>query len=233
MSSKPIHVLIPALNEEENIGKVIEGLRDLDLNLNIMVLDDGSDDNTAEEAEKRGAKVIRHIVNLGQWAALRTLFHISIIKKGGIVVTLDADGQHPPENLTAIINPLLREEADLVIGTRFKGQNKPYMLAHRYFGIKFFNKLIKQRTGLELTDCTSGYKAYRAELLSKVLPKLEEAQYGALESIIQASKHGARICEIPITSKSSNKTTKGSLRYAYNLLRTIFSAREGSRAKVD
>jgi len=139
-------------------------------------------------------------------------------------VTLDADGQHSPENLTSIINPLLREEADLVIGTRFKGQNKPYMLAHRYFGIKFFNKLIKLRTGLDLTDCTSGYKAYRIDLLLKLLPKLEENQYGALEAIIEASKIRARIYEIPIISNTSNKTTKGRLRYAYNLFRAIFKS---------
>ena len=224
MSSTPIHVLIPALNEEENIGKVIEGLKDLDLNLNIMVLDDGSNDKTAEEAEMRGAKVIRHMVNLGQWAALRTLFHISIMEKGGIVVTLDADGQHSPENLTAIIDLLLRGEADLVIGSRFKEQNKPHMPTHRYFGIKFFNKIMKLRTGFELTDCTSGYKAYRVELLSKLLPKLEENQYGALEVIIEASKLERRVCEIPIISNQSNKTTKGRLRYAYNLLRTIIKS---------
>ena len=224
MSSKPIHVLIPALNEKEKIGEVIEGLKDLDLNLNIVVLDDGSNDNTAEEAWKREVKVVRHMVNLGQWAALRTLFHISSIEEGEIIVTLDADGQHSPESLTAIISPLLREEADLVIGSRFRGQNKPHMSTYRYFGIQFFNKIMKLRTGLELTDCTSGYKAYRADLLSKLLPKLEENQYGALEAIIQASKYGARICEVPITSKSSNKTTKGSLKYVYNLLRTIFKS---------
>ena len=100
----PIHVLIPALNEEENIGDVIEGLKDLDLNLNIIVLDDGSNDNTAEEAHKRGAKVVKHMVNLGQWAALKTLFRISIMENGGISVTVDADGQHSPENLKAIVS---------------------------------------------------------------------------------------------------------------------------------
>jgi len=221
MSSRPINVLIPALDEEERIGEVIEGLNDLDLNLKIMVLDDGSNDNTAEEAKKHRATVVRHTVNLGQWATLRTLSYISIMEKGEIIVTLDADGQHSPENFTSIIEPLLREEADLVIGSRFRGQNKPHMPTYRYFGIKFFNKLMKLRIGLELTDCTSGYKAYHVEFLSKLLRKLEENRYGALEAIIHASILGARICEIPITSNPSNKTTKGSLRFAYNLLRTI------------
>lgn len=224
MNSRPIYVLIPALNEERTVGKVIESLKNLYSNLKIIVLDDGSNDNTAREAEKHGATVVRHIVNLGQWAALRTLFEISIREKADIIVTLDADGQHSAENLKAMIEPLLREEAELVIGSRFKDEKKPEMPKYRYYGIRFFNKLIKITTGLDISDCTSGYKAYRSEYISKLLPNLKENQYGALELIIEASKLKIRICEIPIISNSSEKTTKGNLRYAYHLIRSILSS---------
>jgi len=222
MNSKPIYVLIPAYNEEKTVGEVINGLKQLDLNLKIIMVDDGSRDKTAERAREAGATVVRHVVNLGQWGALRTAFTVSLLNHAEIVVTLDGDGQHSPKDLPSLVQPLLRNEADFVIGSRFMNITKPDMHTYRYLGIKFFNKILRLNNGLELSDCTSGYKAYRASLVARLLPRLRENQYGALEAIIQASKLGARICERPITSIPSEKTTKGTLRYAYNLLRTIF-----------
>lgn len=224
MNSKPIYVIIPAYNEEETVGEVVEGLKKLDLNLKIIVVDDGSRDKTAEKAREAGAIVVRHSMNLGQWAALKTAFMISSLSGAEIVVTLDADGQHSPENLFSLIYPVLKEEADLVIGSRFLGQDKPHMDSYRYFGIKFFNKLMKLSTGLELSDCTSGYKVYRGDLVANLLPMLSENQYGALEVIIRSSRLSAKICERSIFSIPSNRSTKGNLKYAYNLLRTIFNS---------
>ena len=143
MSNKTIFVIIPAYNEEETVGEVVEGLTKLDLNLKIIVVDDGSRDKTAEKAREAGAVVVRLLTNLGQWAALKTAFTISSLSGAEIVVTLDADGQHSPENLTTLISPVLKREADLVIGSRFMGQGKPDMPTPRYFGIRFFNGLMK------------------------------------------------------------------------------------------
>jgi len=224
MNSKPIYVIIPAYNEEETVGEVVAGLKKLDLNLKIIVVDDGSRDETAKKAREAGALIVRHWVNLGQWAALKTAFTISSLEGAEIVVTLDADGQHSPKDLFSLINPVLKNKADLVIGSRFLGQDKPRMNNYRYFGIKFFNKLMKLSTGLELSDCTSGYKVYRGNLVANLLPMLNENQYGALEGIIRTSRLGAKICERPISSIPSNRSTKGNLKYAYNLLRTIFNS---------
>jgi glycosyltransferase involved in cell wall biosynthesis len=221
MNNKPIYVLIPAYNEENSIGNVIEGLKKLDMDLEIIVVDDGSKDSTRDVAMKAGALVVRHAVNLGQWAALRTAFMISLLDNAEIVITMDADGQHCPENLLTIATPVLKGEADLVIGSRFLDANKPDMQIHRYYGIKFFNVLLAFITGLKLSDCTCGYKAYRGKILYSLLPLLKENQYGALESLILASRRRARICERPIISIRSNRTTKGRLRYAFTLFRTI------------
>jgi len=220
----PIHIIIPAYNEEEMIGEVICELNKLDINLKIFVVNDGSKDNTSAIAKKAGTIVIEHIVNFGQWAALKTGFIVSILNGAQIIVTIDADGQHSPENLLDIITPILKGEADLIIGSRFLNEKKPSMQTHRYLGIKFFNILMKLITGKRFTDCTSGYKAYNKDLLMRLIPLLSENQYGALEAIIYASKLGARILEIPIDSNASNKTTKGRLKYLFNLLRILFKS---------
>jgi len=214
-------VIIAAYNEEETVGEVIEGLKKLDLNLKIIVVDDGSRDRTAEKAREAGALVVRHWVNLGQWAALKTAFTISSLEGAEIVVTLDADGQHSPKDLFSLITPVLNEEADLVIGSRFLGQDKPHMDSYRYFGIKFFNKLMKLSTGLELSDCTSGYKVCHGKLVANLLPMLNENQYGALEFLIEATRQRARILEKPVMAKHNTVSKKGKMKYGYNLFRTI------------
>lgn len=216
-----IFVVIPALNEEEKIGDIIKEIKSLNLETNIVVVDDGSQDNTAILAEKNGAIVLKHVVNLGQWAALKTAFTISLLKGASIIVTLDADGQHSPQNIETLLEPIFQKKADFIIGTRFRYNLKPDMFWYRYYGIKFFNLLIKLRTGLDLTDCTSGYKAYRAYFLKQLIGNLKENQYGALEAVIEAHNLGAKIYEVPIDTNKSNKTSKGNIKYAYNLLRTV------------
>ena len=223
MNNKKISVIIPAFNEQEKIGDIITELKDLHYDLKIIVVDDGSSDDTSKIATKFGAFVVKHILNLGQWAALRTAFRIALMNDVDVVVALDADGQHFPRELISVITPILEEEADIVIGSRFLNYEKPDMLRHRSIGIKFFNYLMKIRTGLSLTDCTSGFKAYRREVLSALLHHLRESQYGALEILLKAHKLGARIQEVPIHTMKTTRSSKGTLAYAYNLIRTYFS----------
>ncbi len=226
--SRPnIHVVIPAYNEEKTIGKVVRGIKELDPRINVIVVDDGSDDATFKVAEEAGATVVRHPINLGQWAALRTGFTISLMNDADIIATLDGDGQHDPTDLHTVIQPILLGKADLVIGSRFMNDEKPKMPFYRYFGIKFFNSLLRLFTGVRLTDCTSGFKAYRASLILLLLSKLKENQYGALEVIVKARRLGARICERPIKSLAAVKTSKGKLKYGYNLLRSLLNALAG------
>jgi glycosyltransferase involved in cell wall biosynthesis len=221
MNGKPIYVFIPAYNEEKNIAEVISGLKQLKLNLKIYVVDDGSKDRTGEIARKAGAAVVRHRVNLGQWAAMRTAFAISLVEGACVMVSVDADGQHDPRDLPKLVNPVLEGKADIVIGSRFLNSETPEMPKYRRVGVRFFNKLIEVATGKKLTDCTSGYKAYNMTLIRKILPNLTENQYGALEFIIEAIKQKARILEKPIMTKNNSVSKKGKIKYGYNLLRTI------------
>ncbi len=95
-----VTVLLPAYNEQGKVGNVIDQLISIDPNLSIIVVDDGSSDSTYNEAADRNIIVVKHIVNFGQWAALRTGFHIALLNQSDYLVTVDADGQHSPENLT-------------------------------------------------------------------------------------------------------------------------------------
>jgi len=220
-SSKPIYVFMPACNEEEKVGEVIKRLSELKLNLKVHVVDDGSMDRTKECAGKMGALVVRHPSNLGQWAALRTGFAISLMEGADVAVSIDADGQHDPRDVGILVEPILNGDADIVIGSRFLDGDAPKMPKYRHVGIKAFNRLVEIATKKKLSDSTSGYKAYDMAMVRKILPYLKEDQYGALEFLVIALRHGARVIEKPIRMNSNSHSQKGKLKFGYNLLRTV------------
>lgn len=223
MNDKPIFVFLPACDEEKHIEEMVNQLKQLGLNLKIHVIDDGSKDATGEIARKAGAVVARHPVNLGQWAAMRTAFVISLIEDADVMVSVDADGQHNPRDLPKLLEPILEGKADVVIGSRFLEDESPEMPTYRHVGIKFFNRLLELFTKKRLTDCTSGYKAYNMAVVRKILPNLEENQYGALEFISEAVRQSARIIEEPIAARTNDVSKKGRIRYGYNLLRSLLT----------
>jgi glycosyltransferase involved in cell wall biosynthesis len=222
MNDKPIFVFLPACNEEKHIEELVNQLKQLELNLKIHVIDDGSRDATGEIARKAGAVVVRHPVNLGQWAAMRTAFVISLMEDASIMVSVDADAQHDPRDLPKLVEPILEGNADIVIGSRFLEDESPEMPRYRRAGIKLFNRLVEMVSKRRLTDCTSGYKAYNMTTVSKILPNIRENQYGALEFVVEAVRQRARIIEKPIRAKNNAVSKKGKIEYGFNLLRTIF-----------
>jgi len=222
MNDKPIFVFLPACDEEKHIEELVTQLKQLKLNLKIHVIDDGSTDATGDIARNAGAVVVRHPVNLGQWAAMRTAFVISLMEDAHVMVSVDADGQHNPRNLPKLVEPILEGNADIVIGSRFLEDASPEMPTYRRAGIKLFNRLVEIVSKRRLTDCTSGYKAYNMTIVSKILPNIRENQYGALEFIVEAVRQKAIVIEKPIRAKNNAVSKKGKIEYGYNLLRTIF-----------
>lgn len=219
--NEQIYVFLPAYNEEKRIEQVVNGLKQLELNMKIFVIDDGSTDGTAEIAKKAGAFVVRHPVNLGQWAAMRTAFLISLREGAEVMVSVDGDGQHDPRDLPKLVKPILDGEADIVIGSRFLNGEVSEMPGYRRVGIGVFNKLLETRIKRKLTDCTSGYKAYNLALVREILPNLTENQYGALEFLIEGARKEAKILEKPVRMRNNGVSKKGRIRYGYNLLRTL------------
>jgi glycosyltransferase involved in cell wall biosynthesis len=131
------------------------------LPVRVIVVDDGSTDDTASEARRGGAVVARHRRNLGQGDGLRTGFALALQLDAAVVVTMDADGQHDPADVARLVRPVVADEADYVQGSRFLGAYDDAGGA-RHVGIKGFTTLINTLAGTTITDCTNGYRAIRA-----------------------------------------------------------------------
>jgi glycosyltransferase involved in cell wall biosynthesis len=221
--AKTIQVIIPAYNEAETIGTVLEELPSSLFGYDVvpLVVSDGSADGTAREAKEEGSMVVEHAINQGQGGALKTGFEIAERNGASIVVTMDADGQHPPDELEQLVAPIVNDEADFVMGSRYKGTNRSGNGAVRHAGVRTFTWLINRLTKSDITDCTNGFRAIRGSDLSKMT--LTEERFNAPELIIEAKKNGLRIREIPITvdERESGESKKPQLGYALGLTRAI------------
>lgn len=220
-----ILVVIPALDEAESLEVVLPRLPATvkDSPVRALVVDDGSTDGTPDVARKHGALVVEHPFNRGGGAALRTGYELARQLEVQVVVTMDADGQHQPEEIAALVTPILDGDADAVIGSRVLGECENYSLI-RLVGVRIFNLLIRVLTGTPITDCSSGFRAFRLSELAKV--RLVQDQFHTAELIIDAAKKGMRIVERPIkiTRRHAGHSKKGAnLTYAFSFLRTILA----------
>jgi glycosyltransferase involved in cell wall biosynthesis len=209
--NKPsIVVCIPAYNEERTIARVIiEARRYAD---KVIVCDDGSIDLTGEIAEKLGAEVVRHERNMGKGAALRDLFIVAKKYNPSIVVTLDADGQHDPNDIPKLLEPLERGEADLVIGSRYVKGAKTDAPLYRRFGLKIINFFNRNMIKPNVKDTQSGFRALVIKALEEIWDTESEDFGVESEQIALAVKRGLRIKEVPIAIKYKGlpKTSKKS-----------------------
>jgi len=218
-----IFIIIPAYNEQETIGSVVESLPEAvrDYDIQPVVVSDGSADDTAEKAKYNGTIVVEHTINQGQGGALQTGFEIAIQNDAVIVVTMDGDGQHPSSELERLVSPIIDDEADYVMGSRYIGVDRSGNGLVRKAGIRFFTTVINILTKSDVTDCTNGFRAIRGSRLEELT--LTEERFSAPELIIEARKQGMRIKELPITieERQAGETKKPQLGYAFGLMRTI------------
>jgi glycosyltransferase involved in cell wall biosynthesis len=191
-------VLIPAYNEAESITTVLERIPTevCSLGTAVLVVDDGSRDGTGEVARGAGATVARHVINRGGGAALRTGYRLLSDSGAEIVVTLDADGQHRPEEMERLVEPVIRGEVDVAHGSRVLGEAEPNHYA-RELGIVFFNRLVSLITGTKVSDCSNGYRAVRASVLPQLV--LRQEQFHNSEFMIEAIKREIPAKEVPVT----------------------------------
>jgi len=215
-----IVALIPAYNEEKNIATILlETEKYVD---KIVVCDDGSTDRTAQIAERLGAEVIRHPTNKGYGAAIISLLKRALDMGADIAVTLDADGQHDPRFIPNLVKPILRNEADIVIGSRFL--EKSEIPKYRKIGIKAITKLTNLATKLRITDSQSGYRAYSKRALQEIAPELSEHGMGiSLQILTLVSEKKLSVKEVPITIKYDveNPSTKNPITHGVELISTI------------
>ncbi len=195
---------IPAFNEEKNIASIItklSGIADT-----IIVCNDGSTDLTSEIAEKMGALVINHKKNLGYGGAIRSIFLKAKEINGDVLVTFDADGQHRIQDIENVTNPIINQEADLVIGSRFLDDSEKEVPQYRKVGIKVITKITNASINEKLTDSQSGFRAYSKQVVSELNPS-ELGMGISTEILIKASSKNFKILEVPIKILYSGDTS--------------------------
>ena len=188
-------VCIPAYNEEIKIKDVIKkALLHAD---EVVVCDDGSSDNTAALAKKAGATVVSHKTNQGYGAAISTLFDYCRKNNAEIMVTLDGDGQHSPDQIPDLINVIIKHNVDVVIGSRSLKDDKN-LPSYRKTGIKKRTSTINSATNLKVTDSQSGFRAYSKTAIDLIRPT-ESGMSVSTEILLKISNNGLSIAEVPIT----------------------------------
>jgi Glycosyl transferase family 2 len=193
-----VAVLVPAYNEAESIGQVLDRIPASVCGqpTAVLVVDDGSRDGTGEIAQNHGAVVARHVINRGGGAAMRTGYRLLAESGARVVVTLDADGQHRPEEMERLVKPVLDGEVAVAHGSRVLGKAEPNHFA-RELGIVFFNRIVSLITRTKVSDCSNGYRAVRADVLPQLV--LRQEQFHTSEFLIEAIKRGIPAKEIPVT----------------------------------
>jgi glycosyltransferase involved in cell wall biosynthesis len=190
-------VVVPALNEEASVARVIADVRAVDPTAHVVVVDDGSTDATAEVARRAGADVISLPFNVGVGGALRAGFRYARRFGYQVVVQVDGDGQHRPEDIPTLLRAL--DDADIVIGARFAGAGEYDARGARRLAMKLLARSLSRRTGTRLTDTTSGFRAFNrraVELFAIDYP----AEYlgDTVEALVIASRAGLRVAQVPV-----------------------------------
>jgi len=211
---------IPCCNTEQFIGgEVSKAKKHVD---QIIVIDDGSHDDTAEVARAAGALVINHVINKGYGEAIKSCFEAGKANAADVLVILDGDGQHEPDEIPRLLAPILQGEADLTIGSRFL-DNEVKIPRYRKFGISVITWLFNLGSRTKVSDAQSGFRAYNKKALETLL--LSERRMGiSIEILEKARRKGVIIKEVPIScfyppSSLNLKTIRHGLSVALSVLK--------------
>ena len=211
---------IPAYNEEKTIAKVILlAQRHVD---KVIVCDDGSIDLTADIAQKMGAVVIRHSKNLGYGTAIQSLFDRARTLEADVMLTLDADGQHNPDEIPKLLKPVQGGEADIVIGSRFLEGTNSEIPRYRRVGIKLITKMSNGTLEGKISDAQSGFRAYNEKAIQTL--ELQENGMGlSAEVLLKAGEHNLKVKEVPIGTsyKGIDASTYNPVRHGLNVIAAI------------
>jgi glycosyltransferase involved in cell wall biosynthesis len=192
---KPLVVAgIPAFNEERTIAKlVLETQKYVDA---VLVCDDGSTDCTAEIAERMGADVIRHEKNMGYGAAIKTLFTMARDLNADVLITLDGDGQHDPQEIPHLVEHVLKDKADIVLGSRFLGSEENGVPRYRSWGIRLISRLAGAASNYNFHDAQCGFRVYGHKALNGI-NLVENGMGSSVEILMKAKKEGLTVAEVP------------------------------------
>jgi glycosyltransferase involved in cell wall biosynthesis len=219
--------ILPAFNEERTLGEVLEGLRRAAPSFDIVVVDDGSRDRTAEVARSKGAVVLRHPFNMGYGAALQTAYKYAAQAGYPVLVQLDADGQHDPSFVPVLARRVLEGHSDAVVGSRFllgRGYIPPFA---RRVGMVLFGYIASVVTHRRVTDPTSGYQAMSRRVFEFLQTDHFPADYPDADVLILLYRAGFKVEELPVamrpspTGKSMHSGLLKPMFYVFKMLLSI------------
>jgi glycosyltransferase involved in cell wall biosynthesis len=190
-------VIIPALNEELSIGGVIDDIRDHLPDADIVVIDDGSRDSTAEVVRGKGVPVLSLPFNLGIGAAMQTGFKYAELNGYDVAVQFDGDGQHRGDQFQVILKPLLDGNADITVGSRFINKGVYEAEMTRVIGIGMLSSIISLLIGQKITDPTSGFRAVNRKVIEFYCKHYPD-DYPEPEALVLLHRAGFRVAEVPV-----------------------------------
>jgi glycosyltransferase involved in cell wall biosynthesis len=222
--------IVPAHNEEGAIGGVVAELKAFDPGFDVVVVDDGSGDSTSAVATAAGAFVVTLPFNLGIGAAVQTGFKFAHERGYELAVRLDGDGQHDPAELPKLLGPLERDEADVVVGSRFaaassgQDRNESRPVLTRRIGIVFFARLVSLLTRQRVTDTTSGFQALNGRGIA-IFAADYPHDYPEVEATVMVYKHRLRLVEVPVRmrEREHGESSITAVRSVYYLLKVTLA----------
>jgi glycosyltransferase involved in cell wall biosynthesis len=221
-------VVVPALNEGRRIAAVVMGVRSAESDVSVLVIDDGSSDDTAEQARRHGAVVVSHPFNLGYGTALQTGYKYADRHGYRFVDQMDADGQHDPSDVPRLLAPLRTGVADVVVGSRFVRPTSYRMGAARSTGRVVFQSVLRACGGPHITDPTSGFQGLTRPAFRFCCADFYPSDFPDIDVLLVLSRQGFRIVEVPVEMAPSPAKTAplhGGLRavyYTYKMLLSTF-----------
>ncbi len=231
-------LIIPAYNEARSIGDVIDRVHQTGLAIDVLVVNDGSRDETPRLAAAHGARVVSHPFNLGYGAALQTGYKYAVRHGYDYVVQMDADGQHDPAYIPRLLEPVRSGEADVVIGSRFVEASGYRMGSARTVGRVFLQRVLVWCGGPHIADPTSGLQALARPVVRFCCSDFYPFDFPDIDVILLLHRQGFRIREIPVTmapSPPARKPMHAGLRavyYPYKMLLSTFRSWLTPRVKL-
>ena len=224
LGARELVVIVPAFQEGRSIARVVRDVRSVVPEATIVVVNDGSTDATASEARGAHAVVLDLPFNLGIGGAVQTGLRYARRGRFRVAVQVDGDGQHPAEGILTIVAPVARNEADLVIGSRFMEIESFRSTAARRIGITGLSWLIRILSGLSVKDVTSGFRAFgpaAIELLADAYPE----DFPEPESILILRRHGLRCLEVavPMRERESGHSSISGFRSIYYMIKVALA----------
>ena len=218
-------VVIPAYNEAAMIGRVIENIRRVVPDFDILVVNDGSGDGTVAAAAAAGAIVVSHSFNMGYGVTIQTAYKFAYAKGYDYLVQIDGDGQHDPAFIPQLLAPVVAGDTDLVVGSRFLGVESYRPSFSRRLGILFFRKLVSYLIGREITDPTSGYQAFNREVMRFFTTDVFPCDYPDADMLVTLNMAGFRIRELPVRmfANVAGKTMHSGFKPLYYMFKMCLS----------